>query len=146
MVDLLPEMERHGAFFGFEHTVGESTRLYGDLRYTQRRGTYDQGYQALYGTLGPGNPYYIPGVANTFGVLIDDRPLQRDVGVDRLAAVVGAGFDLGGSWRGGAPPSYSRKEQFSAPELQRNATLYDQLPHAHGRKNQGPPPAQRPKD
>src|SRR3546814_10957652 len=70
----------------------------------------------------------IPGVANNFGVLIDDRPLQREVGVDSLAAVVGAGFDLGGSWRGEATLSYSREAQFSDSDVQRNANIRSEEP------------------
>ncbi len=138
MVDILPEMERHSAFLGFEHGVGESTELYGDLRYSHRRGSYSQGYQALYGTLGPGNPYVIPGVANNYGVLIDDRPLRREVGVDSLAATFGAGFELGGSWRGEAALSYSREEQFRNSDVQRNANIYDYLPTPAGGRIQAP--------
>ena len=138
MVDILPEMERHSAFLGFEQRVGDSTELYGDLRYTQRRGSYNQGYQALYGTLGPGNPYLIPGVANNYGVLIDDRPLQREVGADSLAAMVGAGFELGGSWRGEATLSYSREEQFRNSDVQRNANIYDYLAGPGGSRVQAP--------
>lgn len=138
MVDILPDMERHSAFFGFEQRVGESTELYGDVRYSQRRGTYNQGYQALYGTLGPNNPYLIPGVANNYGVLIDDRPLQRDIGADSLAATVGAGFELGGSWRGEATLSYSREEQFRDSDVQRNANIYDYLAGPGGSSVQAP--------
>ncbi len=136
-VDILPEMQRHSAFVGFEHEVG-AVGLYGDLRYTRRRGTYNQGYQALYGTLGPNNPYLIPGVANNYGVLIDDRPLQREVGVDSIAATIGAGFDLGGSWRGEATLSYSRDEQFRNSDVQRNANIYDYLPTPAGGRVQAP--------
>ncbi len=138
MVDVLPEMERHSAFFGFEHTVGENTELFGDLRYSQRRGTYNQGYLALYGSVGPGNPYFIPGVANNYGVLIDDRPLQREIEADSLAATFGAGFDLGGSWRGEATLSYSREEQRRDSDVQRNANIYDYLPTPAGGLAQAP--------
>ena len=138
MVDILPEMDRHSVFLGFEQDVGESTSLYGDLRYTRRRGTYNQGYQALYGTLASTSPYFIPDVANNFGVLIDDRPLQREVGVDSLAAAFGASFDLGGSWRGEATLSYSREEQFRDSDVQRNANIYDYLPTAAGGQVQAP--------
>ena len=138
MVDLLPESERHSAFFGFEHSVGESTSLYGDLRYSQRRGSYNQGYQALFGTLGPNNPHFIPGVANNYGVLIDDRPLQREVGVDSFAAAFGADFALAGSWRGEATLSYSREEQFRNSNVQRNANIYDYLPTPAGGMAQAP--------
>lgn len=138
MVDILPEMERHSAFFGFEHGVGESLELNGDLRYSQRRGTYNQGYQALYGTVGPTNPYFIPGVANNYGVLIDDRPLQREVESDVLAASFGALFDLAGSWRGEAALSYSREEQRRNSDVQRNANIYDYLPGAGGSQVQAP--------
>lgn len=137
-VDILPETDRHSAFIGFEQDVGESTSLYGDLRYSRRRGTYDQGYQALYGTLGPNNPYFIPGVANNYGVLIDDRPLQREVGVDSLAAAVGASFNLGAAWRGEATLSYSREEQFRNSDVQRNANIYDYLATPAGGQAQAP--------
>ncbi|MCD9031047.1 TonB-dependent receptor [Luteimonas sp. Y-2-2-4F] len=137
-VDIVPEMERHSAFFGFEQAVGESTELYGDLRYTRRRGEYNQGYLPLYGTLGPDNPYFIPGVANNYGVLIDDRPLRREVGVDSLAATLGAGFALGGSWRGEATLSYSREEQHRDSDVQRNANIYDYLPTPAGGQAQAP--------
>src|SRR3546814_16083311 len=80
----------------------------------------------------------IPGVAKNVGVLIDDRPLQREVGVDSLAAVVGAGFDLGGSWRGEATLSYSREEQFRDSDVQRNANIYDYLPTTAGGQMQEP--------
>ncbi|MBN8482019.1 MAG: TonB-dependent receptor [Xanthomonadales bacterium] len=137
-VDMLPEMERHSAFLGFEQTVGDAIGLYGDLRYTRRRGEYNQGYQALYGTIANTNPYFITGVANNYGVLIDDRPLQREVGVDSLAAVLGATFDLGGSWRGEATVSYSREDQFRDSDVQRNANIYDYLPTAAGGRVQAP--------
>ncbi|MGJ4728913.1 TonB-dependent receptor plug domain-containing protein [Luteimonas sp. SDU101] len=138
MVDILPEMERHSAFFGFEHGLDNGTELYGDLRYSQRRGRYNQGYQALYGTLGPGNPYFIPGVANNYGVLIDDRPLGRDVEADSLFANLGAVFELGGSWRGEANLSYSREEQRRNSDVQRNANIYDYLPTPAGGQAQAP--------
>ena len=138
MIDILPETDRHSAFFGFEHEASESIGLYGDLRYTRRRGTYNQGYQALYGTLGPNNPHFIPGIANNYGVLIDDRPLQREVGVDSLAATLGADFALGGSWRGEATLSYSREEQFRDSDVQRNANIYDYLPGPGGVQVQAP--------
>jgi len=138
MVDILPEMERHSVFFGFEHSLGESAQLYGDLRYSRRRGTFNQGYQALYGTVGPNNPYFIPGIANNYGVLVDDRPLQREVGVDSLAATFGADFALGGSWRGEAVLSYSRDDQFRDSDVQRNANIYDYLPGAGGVQVQAP--------
>lgn len=137
-VDILPEMDRHSAFIGFEHGVGESTELYGDLRYSRRRGTYNQGYLALYGTVGPNNPYFIPGVVNNYGVLVDDRPLQREIEADSLAATFGAGFDLGGSWRGEATLSYSREEQRRDSDVQRNANIYDYLPGAGGSQVQAP--------
>ena len=137
-VDILPQMDRHSLFFGFEQEVGESISLYGDLRYSRRRGEYNQGYQALYGTIANTSPYYIPGVANNYGVLIDDRPLQREVGVDSLAATFGAGFDIGGSWRGEATVSYSREKQFRDSDVQRNANIYDYLPTATGVPVQAP--------
>lgn len=137
-VDILPAMKRHSAFFGFEHTVGETVSLYGDLRYTRRRGTYNQGYQAVYGTLAPTNPHAIAGIANNFGVLIDDAPLQRQVGVDSLAAAFGASFDLAGSWRATADLSYSRETQFRDSDVLRNANIYDHLPAANGGRVQAP--------
>ncbi|MGY1459453.1 TonB-dependent receptor plug domain-containing protein [Luteimonas sp. A534] len=138
MVDILPEMDRHAAFLGFEQRVGESTDLYADLRYTRRRGEYNQGYLPLYGTLGPSNPYFIPGVVNNFGVVVDDRPLGREVGVDSLAASIGASFELGGSWRGDAALSYSRDEQSRDSDVQRNANIYDYLPTTAGGSVQAP--------
>ncbi|MCL7715754.1 TonB-dependent receptor plug domain-containing protein [Stenotrophomonas mori] len=137
-VDIVPQMDRHSVFFGFEQDVGEATSLYGDLRYSRRRGSYNQGHQALYGMLAPTSPYYIPGVANNFGVLLGDRPLQREVGVDSYAAVIGASFELGGSWRGEATASYSREKQFRNSDVQRNANIYDYLPAPNGGQVQAP--------
>lgn len=138
MVDLLPETERQSVFFGFEQEIGDFTSLSGDLRYSRRRGTYNQGYQALFGTLGPSNPHLLPGVANHYGVLIDDHPLGRDIGVDSFAANVGASFALGGSWRGEAELSYSREEQFRNSDVQRNANIYDYIPTPAGGMAQAP--------
>ena len=137
-VDILPRMDRHSVFLGFEQDMGDAASLYGDFRYTRRRGSYNQGYQALYGTLGPNNPYFIPGVANNYGVLIDDRPLQRDVGVNSLAVDFGALFDLGGNWRGEATVSYSRDQQHRNSDVQRNANIYDYLPTPAGGQAQAP--------
>lgn len=137
-VDVLPEMRRHSLFLGFEQAVGESTELFGDLRYTRREGEYNQGYQALYGSVGPDNPYFIPGVANNYGVLVDDRPLRREVDVDSFAASVGAGFDLAGSWRGEATLSYSREKQGRDSDVQRNANIYDYLATPAGGRVQAP--------
>ena len=138
MVDILPEMERQSAFFGFEHGVGDSAHLFGDMRYTRRRGTFNQGYQALYGTLGPNNPHFIAGIANNYGVVVDDRPLQREVGVDSLAAAFGGHFALGGNWRGEAVLSYSREEQFRNSDVQRNANIYSHIPGPGGTQVQAP--------
>lgn len=137
-VDIVPQMDRHSVFFGFEQELGESTSLYGDARYTHRRGEYNQGYQVLYGALPNTNPYFIPGVANNFGVLLDDRPLQRKVGVDSFAANLGASFALAGSWRGEATVSYSREQQFRKSDVQRNANIYDHLATPAGGKVQAP--------
>nr|WP_255682299.1 TonB-dependent receptor [Luteimonas sp. BDR2-5] len=138
MVDIIPRMDRHSAFLGFEHDVGESVQLQGDLRYSRRSGDYNQGYLALYGTLGPDNPYFIPGVANNYGVVIDDRPLRRAVEVESLAATFGASFELGGSWRGDAALSYSREDQSRNSDVQRNANIYDYLPTPAGGLAQAP--------
>jgi len=138
MVDIVPEMERHSGFFSMEHNVGETGSVYGDLRYSRRRGTYHQGYQALYGTLGPGNPHFIPGVANNYGVLIDDRPLQREVEADSLAANVGTMFALGERWNAEASASWSREKQRRNSDVQRNANIYDYLPGPGNRRAQAP--------
>lgn len=137
-VDMLPKMERHSVFFGFDQALNDAVSLYGDLRYTHRRGEYNQGFLALYGTIANTNPYFIPGVVNNYGVLIDDRPLQREVGTDSLAAVLGATFDIGGSWRGDATVSYSREKQFRDSDVQRNANIYDYLPTPAGGRVQAP--------
>ena len=138
MVDVMPEMERHSAFLGFEQDLSDTTSLYGDLRYSQRDGHYNQGYLALYGNIANSNPHFIPGVANNYGVVIDDRPLTRDVGVDSLAANFGALFELGGSWRGEAALSYSREDQQRNSAVQRNANIYDYLPTPAGGRVQAP--------
>lgn len=137
-VDIIPQMDRHSVFAGFEQRVGESTELYGDLRYTHRRGKYNQGYQALYGTLPNTSPHFIPGVANNFGVLVDDAPLRREVGVDAFAANFGASFELGGSWRGEATATYTREKQFRDSDVQRNANIYDYITGATGVAAQAP--------
>ena len=137
-VDILPEMERNSVFAGFEHELSEAVSLFGDARYSRRRGSYNQGYLALYGTVGPANPYYIPGSTNNYGVLVDDRPLQREVEADSLAVNFGSNFALAGSWRGEATLSYSREDQRRNSDVQRNANIYDFVPTANGGKAQAP--------
>jgi len=138
MVDIVPDMDRHSGFFSFEHSAGAATSFYGDLRYSRRRGTYHQGYQALYGTLGPNHPSYIPGVANNYGVLIDDRPLRREVEADSFAANLGMLFALGSRWNGEISANWSREKQRRDSDVQRNANIYDDLPGPGNRRVQAP--------
>ncbi|MCD7100043.1 TonB-dependent receptor [Stenotrophomonas sp. MMGLT7] len=126
-IDILPQMKRHSVFGTFDQALGEAATLYGDLRYTKRKGEYDQGYAVLYGTLPATSPYYIPGVANNFGVVIDDRGLRREVEVESWAANLGVRFDFSDDWHGDAALSYSREEQQRRSQLLRDGSIYDRI-------------------
>ncbi|WP_165424376.1 TonB-dependent receptor plug domain-containing protein [Pseudoxanthomonas winnipegensis] len=126
-VDILPEMKRTSVFGSFEQALGDSATLYGDLRYTHRQGEYKQGYATYYGSLPATSPYYISGVSNNFGVLIDDAPLTRTVSDKALAADLGLRFELGAGWHGDAEVSYSREEQNRRSTMLRNANIYDRV-------------------
>lgn len=124
-LDILPEMQRHSVFASFEHSLTDSVQLYGDARYTQRKGDYNLGYAVLYGTLPSTNPYYIPGITNNFGVVLDDFGLKREVGVDSYAANLGALFELAGDWRAEANVSWSQEDQNRRGNSLRNGNIYD---------------------
>lgn len=123
-IDVLPQMQRNSLFLSFEQEVG-GISLFGDARYTNRKGNYNQGYAAIYGSLPNTNPYYIPGVVNNFGVLVDDRGLRRDVEVDSYAANIGAGFEFAGDWHGELVLSGSREDQSRHSQALRQNNIYD---------------------
>jgi outer membrane receptor protein involved in Fe transport len=124
-LDILPAMQRHSVFASFEHSLNDTVSLYGDARYTKREGDYNLGYAVLYGTLPSTNPNYIPGIANNFGVVLDDFGLSRDVAVDSYAANFGALIDLAGDWRAETNVSFSEEDQNRRGDALRNGNIYD---------------------
>ncbi len=137
-VDILPQMERHSVFASFEQDLTDRISLYGDARYTNREGDYNVGYAALYGSVPNTSPYFIPGVANNFGVLIDDVGLTREVDVDSYALNLGATFDFAGDWRGEAIVSYSREDQRRQSQSMRQNNIYDFVTSPTGTTVQAP--------
>lgn len=124
-IDILPQMKRNSVFASFEQQASDRVSLYGDARFTRREGDYNQGHPVLYGVVPNTNPYFIPGVNNSFGVVIDDLGLVRDVQVDSKAFNLGATFDFAGDWRGDAVVSYSREDQRRQWQAPRQNNIYD---------------------
>lgn len=124
-IDILPRMQRNSVFASFEQDVGERTSIFGDARFTRREGDYNQGYPVLYGTVPNTSPYFIPGVVNNFGVLIDDVGLKREVEVDSYALNLGLDFEFGRDWRGEAVVSGSREDQRRQSQALRQNNIYD---------------------
>lgn len=126
-VDLTPRMSRQSVFLSFDQSAGDATMLYGDLRYTHRKGNYNQGYAAVYDTVPVTSPYRIAGVTNNFGVLLDDLILRRDVEVGSYAANFGADFTLSDKWRAQANVSWSREDQNRTSDALRNSNVIERL-------------------
>lgn len=124
-LDILPAMQRHSVFASLEHAFNDTVSVYGDARYTKREGDYNLGYAVLYGTLPSTNPYYITGITNNFGVVLDDFGLKRDVAVDSYAANFGALIELAGDWRAEANVSWSQEDQNRRGDALRNGNIYD---------------------
>lgn len=127
--DILPEMERHSVFLTADQDLGGRANLYGSVRYTSRDGAYRTGYPVTYTTLPATSPYFITGVTNNFGVLIDDELTKREVGVDSLGADLGVKFGLGGDWVGDVTVSYSSEEQSRKSQLLRDTNVVERLPN-----------------
>lgn len=123
--DILPEMQRHSLFLTADQDIGERVNVYGSARYSWRDGAYRTGYPVTYGTLPATSPYYIAGVTNNFGVVIDDELTRRDVRVDSFAADAGLKFALGGDWEADLSASYSREEQTRHSRLLRDSNVVD---------------------
>ncbi|MCV6628212.1 MAG: TonB-dependent receptor plug domain-containing protein, partial [Cellvibrionaceae bacterium] len=82
-MDLLPDTKRVNLFASFDHDIGDSLSLYGDIRYAERDSDYRLGYNyAIESSLPVGSPFYIddidPSLTNAdgsipFAVVVDDR-------------------------------------------------------------------------
>jgi len=127
-VDILPAVERHSLFVSWDQNLGDKASLYGDFRYSHRETEYNNGYAVLFGTVPATSPYYITGVTNNFGVVIDDVGLKREAAVDSLAGQIGLRYDLFGDWRLETAYSYSREEQSRYENMLRDANIYDFIP------------------
>lgn len=124
--DILPEMRRHSVFGSVTQELGDVT-LFARGRYTRRDGHYSLGYAPIYGTLPATNPAFITGVTNNFGVLVDDRPLTRDVAVNSYAGEAGLRYSPFGDWTAEAVVSYSREEQRRTSTLLRDSNVSERL-------------------
>ncbi|MBB6066245.1 TonB-dependent receptor domain-containing protein [Pseudoxanthomonas broegbernensis] len=129
-LDILPESRRHSLFASFEQSLGDSARLFGDLRYTRRENDYNTGYLMLYGNVPSTSAFHIPGSTNNFGVVVDDLGFKRIGKVDSLGLDLGVSFDLPRDWRGEAAVTYSREDQSRDGHAQRNLNYYDFIPGA----------------
>lgn len=125
--DISPHMARHSLFFTASQEIGDRATIYGGARYTRRDGVYRTGYAGVAGVLPNTNPYYIPGIANNFNVLIDDVLTTRDVAVNSLGADAGIRFDLGSDWELDFTVSHSREEQTRKSMLMRDANIADRI-------------------
>jgi iron complex outermembrane recepter protein len=125
--DILPEMRRHSLFVNASADVGERLDLRGAARYTQRDGDYRTGFPVIFSTLPATSPFFITGNANNFGVVVDDRVTQREVGVDSYAADLGGKYSLGGDWAVDLALSYSREEQNRKSQLLRDTNILDRV-------------------
>lgn len=126
--DILPEMQRHSLFMSFDQQIGDRLQVYGDARYTHRKGSYNTGYGVSYNSLPATNPNYITGVSNNFGVVIDDLSLHRDVAVKSLALEGGVRYEMFGDWIADATVSYSREKQFRQSQALRDSNVMEYLP------------------
>ncbi|RYY29388.1 MAG: hypothetical protein EOP62_00680 [Sphingomonadales bacterium] len=125
--DILPEMERHSAFASIDHSFSDRLDVHLGGRYTRRDGRYNMGYPAFYGTVPNTNSAFIPGVTNNFGVLIDDRPLTRDVGVDSWAGEASLRYNVFGDWFLEATGSYSQERQTRQSRLLRDSNAVERV-------------------
>lgn len=126
-VDIVPEMERHSLFAAFDQEVSDSLTLRVDGRYTHRKGKYNLGYLAYYGTVPTTNPAYISGVTNNFGVLIDDLVQQRKVKVDSLAFNAGSSWSFAPTWTMDLGVSYSQERQNRYQTALRDSNVIEKL-------------------
>ncbi|WP_430636441.1 TonB-dependent receptor domain-containing protein [Sphingomonas hankookensis] len=124
--DILPEMRRHSVFASITQQLGVAT-AFARGRYTRRDGNYSLGYAPIFGTVPSTNPAFITGTTNNFGVLVDDRPLTRDVRVNSYAGEAGLRARPFGDWTAEAIVSYSREEQRRDSTLLRDSNVGERL-------------------
>lgn len=125
--DILPAMERHSVFVNADLDVSERVNLRARARYTNRSGDYRTGYEDVFSSLPNTSPYYIAGVSNNFGVLIDDQLTHRQVAADSFAAELGASVELGRDWQVDITVSYSREEQERLSQQLRDTNIGDRV-------------------
>ncbi len=126
-VDILPEMKRHSAFISFDQSLSDRLELSVGGRYTHRDGRYMMGYPAFWGTLPATNPAYITGVSNNFGVVVDDKPLTRDVSVRSYAADASLRYNVAADWFVALAGSYSREKQRRDSRLLRDSNAIERV-------------------
>lgn len=124
--DILPEMRRHSVFASVTQALGDII-VVARGRYTRRDGHYDLGYAPIYGTVPATNPAFIAGTTNNFGVIVDDRPLTRDVAVNSYAGDVTLRYSPFGDWNAEATISYSAEEQSRRSNLLRDSNVSERL-------------------
>lgn len=126
--DILPEKERQSAFLGFNYYANDNVVVYGDLVLTHRKARFNMGYPVIVGKVPSTNPYHIPGVNNSFAVLVDDVGLWQRSEVDSYFFNLGADFMLDGGWHANANVSWSQQNQSRAINFMRRSNVMDKLP------------------
>ncbi|MBL8643912.1 MAG: TonB-dependent receptor [Rhodospirillaceae bacterium] len=125
--DILPNMERQSLFANIDQDLTDNLSFHGGVRYTNREGDYRIGNAVIFSNVPSTNPAFITGVTNNFGVVIDERTLRRDVGVDSYALDGGLSYAFADDWNADLSVSYSRENQRRQSNVLRDTNIGERL-------------------
>lgn len=119
--DLIPEQERNGLAFTFNHKLNSRVSLHGDGIVSRRDYAFRPGASSSNLNVPSTNPFYVrpPGapagssetVAYSF---VDQLPVNTNAGYSRtVQGTLGVDVDLGRAWKAGALYSYGQNEDQS---------------------------------
>lgn len=120
--DLIPEQERNGLAFNFNHKLGSRVSLYGDGIVSRREYAFRPGAFGSNLNVTSANPFYVrpPGApAGTSQTVtysfVDQLPLNTNAGYSKtIEGTVGVDIDLGAGWKAGAFYTYGQNEDQSS--------------------------------
>lgn len=120
--DLLPEQERNGIAFTFNHKLGNGVALYGDGIVSRRDFAFRPGATSSNLNVPATNPFYVrpPGApAGTSETVtysfVDQLPVNTNAGYSKtFEGTVGVDVNVAGNWKLGALATFGQNEDQSA--------------------------------
>ena len=113
--DILPQTERHSAYFSIKQELTSQIEMFGEARFSRREFESATGANSGFLSVTPNNPFFAtptPGSTRTlvaYSFIDDLGPLKTSGDVERYGFVGGASVDFGTSWSGELFGTYNRE-------------------------------------